>query len=93
MVDLIDEQLVSMTAAAQQLPRRPHVATLHRWRTRGIRGVQLEAALVGGRWYTSQEALRRFIAATTHAATQSPEAPAPICDNSEFDAALDREGL
>lgn len=52
----------------EQLGRRIHPSTIHRWRLRGARGVKLETLLVGGTRYTSSEALNRFFAATTAAA-------------------------
>jgi hypothetical protein len=39
---------------------RIHVSTFHRWRSRGVRGVRLEAIRVGGTWCTSMQALQRF---------------------------------
>lgn len=65
MLDIQSEQLVSLTAATQLLPRRrkglrPHVATLYRWSQRGCRGVILETVQVGGTRCTSLEALQRF---------------------------------
>jgi Protein of unknown function (DUF1580) len=39
---------------------RLHVATLHRWRAKGLRGVRLESVRLGGGWYTSVQALERF---------------------------------
>ena len=59
------EELVSLRDAAKLLPRRragkrPHVATLYRWTTRGLRGVVLETLQVGGTLCTSREALQRF---------------------------------
>lgn len=68
MIDAQSEQLLTLTQAAKSLPGRPHVATLWRWRKRGIRGVTLETVVIGGRRYTSQEALQRFIDATTSVA-------------------------
>jgi hypothetical protein len=68
MVDINREQLLTFTQAAKLLPGRPNVATLWRWRTAGCRGVKLETVLVGGKRYTSQEALQRFVDATTAAA-------------------------
>jgi hypothetical protein len=76
MIDLATETLMSLSAATHSLPDRPHVSTLHRWRTRGIRGIRLETCLVGGRRVTSAEALQRFSAALTAAANgeSMPEA-------------------
>lgn len=65
MLDIRNEHLMSLRNAAISLPGRPHVSTLHRWRQRGVRGVKLETCLVGGKRFTSLEAIERFIAATT----------------------------
>ena len=67
MIDWENERPLSFAAAAKSLPTRPNVVTLWRWRNRGIKGVQLESGLIGGRRYTSREALDRFFAATTAA--------------------------
>jgi len=67
----IDDELLSLPAAAKLLPGRPHAATLYRWTRRGVRGVRLETVLIAGRRYTSREALDRFIA-TTSAADGEP---------------------
>lgn len=77
-IDLSQETLLTFPQAAATLPGRPHVSTLHRWRLRGVRGVKLETCLIGGRRYTSQEALERFSAATTAAANgEAPKVRTP----------------
>ena len=65
MIQIGDETVVSLTDAAKQLPRRragkrPHVATLYRWASAGVRGIKLETIQVGGTLCTSLEALQRF---------------------------------
>lgn len=65
MIDLPNERVLSLTAAAKTLPerragKRPHVATLYRWAQRGLRGVQLETIQIGGTLCTSMEAMQRF---------------------------------
>lgn len=70
----MSETLISLAEAARTLPGRPNIATLWRWRTAGVRGVTLETVTVGGRRYTSREALARFVAATTAAADGEPVA-------------------
>jgi len=78
MTHLLDETLQTLADAAKSLPGRRHITSLHRWRLRGIRGVRLEAILIGGKWHTSVEAIRRFVAATTAAASgddNTSEAP------------------
>lgn len=71
-IDRLTETLLSLSEAAKILPGTPHLSTLHRWRLRGVRGVKLETCLVGGRRYTSVEAVDRFLAASTAAADSQP---------------------
>jgi uncharacterized protein DUF1580 len=65
--DILSEEMVTLTAAAKLIPGRPHISTIWRWRKQGCRGIRLETAVVGGRPYTSREAIVRFIKATTEA--------------------------
>jgi hypothetical protein len=67
-IDINRERLLTISAAAVSLQHRPHVATVWRWVQSGCRGVKLETVLIGGRRYTSKEALERFIERTTAAA-------------------------
>jgi hypothetical protein len=60
MIDLQTETLVPLTQAGARLPHRPHGSTLRRWAYRGVAGVVLETVKLGGRRFTSAEALRRF---------------------------------
>lgn len=59
----LNEDLISLSQAARELPGRPHLSTIWRWTTRGVRGVVLETLVVAGRRFTSHEALQRFVAA------------------------------
>ncbi|MBL8793364.1 MAG: DUF1580 domain-containing protein [Planctomycetia bacterium] len=61
MIDTSHEQLRSLIDATQFVPGQPHVSTLVRWWRLGIQGVKLETVLVGGRRFTSLEAIDRFI--------------------------------
>jgi Protein of unknown function (DUF1580) len=61
----IDETVITLANAAEELPRRrrgrkTHVSTLFRWSTAGCRGVVLETIQIGGTRCTSREALQRF---------------------------------
>jgi Protein of unknown function (DUF1580). len=80
MIDLDREELLSISAAARQCPGRPHVATVWRWAETGVKGIRLETVQVGGRRFTSAEAIRRFIERTTAAAVgpaaEPPRTPA-----------------
>jgi len=60
MIDIHTESLVTLSQASRSLPGNPHLSTLHRWRLRGVRGVKLETCLIGGRRFTSLEAVANF---------------------------------
>lgn len=65
MIELRNEEIVSLSQAAKLLPfrragRPTHASTLWRWATNGIRGVRLETIQVGGTRCTSRQALQRF---------------------------------
>ena len=75
MIDISTEELLPLTEAPNSIPGRPAGSTMQRWRRRGVRGVLLETCLIGGRRFTSREAIERFAAATTAAADGKP-APA-----------------
>jgi hypothetical protein len=61
----LGEVLFPFKEIAAGLPRRragkpAWAATLHRWRTKGFRGVRLDAVRIGSVWCTSWAALERF---------------------------------
>ena len=67
-IDVNNETLLSFAEAARRLStggRRLHVATIHRWATRGIRGVRLECVKVGRYRVTTAAAIERFVAELT----------------------------
>ena len=68
MIDLNEEQMLTLTQATAELPGRPHIPTIWRWHARGLHGVKLETIVIGGRRFTSREALQRFAERTTAAA-------------------------
>lgn len=87
-LSLREETLIPFQRAPALLPKRPHIATLHRWRVRGVRGVVLETCLIGGTRYTSHEALQRFIDATTVAADGGRYGPLVRADPTNAGAAM-----
>lgn len=71
-IDCDIETLISFSDARSAFPgikRRLSLATLHRWRLSGVRGVKLETILIGGLRFTSREAIARFIAAQNESTT------------------------
>lgn len=64
MVDPATEQLLLLTEASAIInpSHPPHIATIWRWATAGLKGgIRLESIKVGGQRFTSREAIRRFL--------------------------------
>lgn len=81
-IDVDREKVLSFAEAARFVgklkgTRRVAFQTLHRWATKGCRGVVLETIFVGGARCTSTEALQRFFAALTAVRQTSPAAGPP----------------
>jgi hypothetical protein len=60
MSDLLTIEQAAAWWAQQSRTPRPHKATIIRWATRGVRGRRLQAEFISGRWWVTQDALRRF---------------------------------
>lgn len=71
-MQILSEQRLSLAEAAQQTGK--NVSTLWRWVLVGVKGHKLECQFIGGRRYTSSEALERFIEAiNSPAGTPMPQ--------------------
>jgi len=68
MANLLDEDLIPFALGIRSLPGRPHISTGYRFISKGSHGVMLETIVVGGRRFTTRQALRRFVANVTAAA-------------------------
>jgi hypothetical protein len=95
-VEILNEKLVSLTEARKHFPNRPDKATVWRWYAKGLNGVSLETVVVGGRRFTSEEAIKRFIARRTETANAAlggadQSARARIERQESHDAAVERE--
>ena len=66
-----------------------HIATLHRWRLRGVRGVRLRTWLVGGVRVTTESAVNEFLERLNNPGLP-PDAPTPSGRAREI-AAAERE--
>lgn len=89
-IDVQTETVVSFSDARSAVPgidRRVSLATLHRWRLNGVRGVKLETVLIGGLRYTSREAIVRFIALQNADDTPAVPAITPIQRRKQSEAA------
>ena len=78
MIDTQTETLVPISKAREHVPSKPHTATIWRWVLTGCRGVRLETLLIGGKRYTSEDAIRRFFAETTAAGSRQKPTRAPL---------------
>jgi hypothetical protein len=72
-INIALEKLFPLNRLREEIPGRPNLSTLWRWRLKGVRGVKFEVVVAGGRVYSSREAVKRFIAATTAAANRLPQ--------------------
>ena len=79
-IDISRDKLLDFAAATRFLPpgSRPSYTTWWRWCRRGVRGIKLETVLLGGRRYTSETAVKEFVAAMpTRDADRFPPACSP----------------
>jgi len=93
MIDLKSERLLTLREAAQRLPGSPAISTLHRWRQRGIHGIQLETCLIGGKRFTSEAALQRFVDSVTAAVDARETCYETTESEDEVTRQLDQLGL
>jgi hypothetical protein len=66
-------------------------STVFRWIVKGVRGIRLEAARLGGQWFTSREALQRFAERLT--AQALPTAVDEVRTPAEMSRAADQASL
>ena len=74
MIDIVNEQMIPFPKVPAWC--KEHIGhRVDRWRMRGARDIKLETVLIGGRRYSSEEALLRFFDKTTAAedGTNSPQ--------------------
>lgn len=66
--------LIPFAMLTKEIPGRPHISSLHRWRQHGIRGVRLRSYLCGGRRCSTLADVEEFFAQVTAAkdGTTSP---------------------
>lgn len=97
MIDIEAERVVTLTEAAELIPRRRqhkkcHRATIFRWTRHGLKGVVLESIPIGGTRFTSREALKRFFQRLAEVDSQSA-GPAPSPPKSPKPTAMRRDAV
>jgi hypothetical protein len=70
MIDFLNEQPLRLAEAVKEIPGRPSLSTAWRWASRCKD--PLETFVVGGRRFTTREAIARFIARQNAGPTPSP---------------------
>jgi hypothetical protein len=63
MLPITPADSLTLRQAAELLPGEPTRSTLSRWAHHGVRGVKLATFLVGGRRYTTKDAIDQFVRA------------------------------
>lgn len=66
---------LTLAQAAHLFSPIPHVSTLHRWRTKGTRGVKLRTWLRGGVFVTTAEAVEQFLRQLNAGADEPGDSP------------------
>jgi hypothetical protein len=61
LLEIEHEKLMTFSQAAKRLPNRPHLSTLARWVSKGVRGRKLRATILGGRRFISEDSLNQFL--------------------------------
>jgi hypothetical protein len=90
---LLDETLVSLTEACKCFPVKCSRASIERWaRKKGSRGATLETIILGGRRYTSREAIDRFVRSQLQTEAERP-APTRGMSKKDVESAARRFGL
>jgi hypothetical protein len=76
LLDLNNETLLAFVDAPKEIERmggkRVNVSTIHRWAFSGVRRVRLEAVRLGNVWYTTKQALQRFVERLTCVSLPEP---------------------
>lgn len=79
-----DETALTLTQAAKAFGRlsgrTPHVATVHRWAMKGVRGVKLETVRMGGLRLVRPEAIERFLASVNRGESETAAGLREILD-------------
>jgi len=91
--ELLDETLLTLTAACKEFPVKCSRPAIERWARKGSRGAILETVLICGKRYTSKEAIDRFV--RNQLQTETKRTPPKRSNKSkrEIDEASKRFGL
>ncbi len=95
--ELLAETPIPFSKAGELIPGNPALKTLYRWSLKGINGVILESYRLGGRRFTTKQALARFIDRVSQRGSPAPPASAERRGRddaiSRAERALDEAGI
>lgn len=91
MIDLTTETVFPVTEAPKYIPGRPSLGSCWRWVLKGVGGIKLESILIGGKRFTSVEAIQRFCDRRTAAADGAPLPPRTPSQRQREVTAAERE--
>ncbi len=89
MSDELRQNHFPLASGKDRIASHPSPATLYRWALKGVRGVRLETVMMGGRRYTSDEAVDRFFARLSEPQA-TPTAPPSKLRAAQIDQAARR---
>ncbi len=90
---LLNENLLTLTEACERFPVQTARSTVERWIRLGSRGVVLETIYFGGKRYTSQEAIDRFVRKQLHVEAEKPVVTKSSMSKTELAKKSQRFGL
>jgi hypothetical protein len=90
---LLEESLVPLTEACGYFPVKCSRTSIERWARKGSRGATLETILLGGRRYTSREAIKRFVRSQLQPEAERPAPTRGTMSKKDVEVAARRFGL
>jgi hypothetical protein len=94
MQEIDKNRMVLLSKAAVLLPirneKKVHPSTLHRWRSKGVRGIRLVCNRVGNCWFTTQNAIEEFCGKLSATLESKPN---PKVDPKLIDRELEKHGF
>jgi hypothetical protein len=91
--ELLEEDLLSLTAACKEFPEKRSRPALERYVRKGVRGIVLETVYFCGKRYTSRQAIERFIRNQLQTEPERAEPKINRKSKKEIDEASKRFGL
>ena len=89
MIDIANDDLLTLRQATAHVPGRPHISTVFRW----MASDKLESVKVGGKRFTSRAAIHKFIENCTGRKLSSHPTQKRKAQISEAERELARDGI